>query len=116
MHSLVTRHARVHALSREDLQVPQLALGDTPLDFLGTAFLADELDLSSSDWWSMPLPTGAGPSHFSHRDYPNPAPAVAEILRIHGIAITPSKIETELTTPTGAALTANISKHFDPSY
>ncbi len=116
MNSLLTAESRVHGHSAKDLHLHELGSADTLVDVLGTAFLADELDLSSSDWWSMPLPTGAGPSHFSERDYPNPAPAVAEILRIHGIAITPSKIEAELTTPTGAAITANLAKHFALSY
>ena len=59
---------------------------------------------------------GAGVSHFSGRDYPNPPPAVAEILRTHKMLMSPSKIEHELTTPTGAAITVNLAAHVSSSY
>src|SRR5207249_3296668 len=46
---------------------------------------------------------------FSGRTYPNPAPAVAEILRAHKFPTKTSNIQFELTTPTGAAIAVNLA-------
>ncbi len=62
------------------------------------------------------MPVGSGTSHFSGRDYSNPPPAVAEILRAHRVPMSPGKVEQELTTPTGAAITVNLAKNVSDSY
>ena len=46
---------------------------------------------------------------FSGRSYPNPPPAVAEILRAHNFTTKLGGLEQELTTPTGAAIAVNLA-------
>src|SRR5262245_17589582 len=116
MDTLVSAESKVHRHSAEETQLEELGSADTLVDILGTASLIDEIGLSGLEWWSMPLSCGAGVSHFSGRDYPNPPPAVAEILRAHKMPTRPSNIELELTTPTGAAITVNLAAHVSTSY
>ncbi|ENH96492.1 hypothetical protein J416_10361 [Gracilibacillus halophilus YIM-C55.5] len=52
------------------------------------------------------IPVGSGAVHIDHGVYPVPAPATLEIIK--GVPLKKSDIQTELTTPTGAA----IAKHF----
>src|SRR5215467_1913955 len=116
INSLLKAESKVHGNARGAVHLHELGSADTLVDILGTAILIDELSLGAVEWWSTPLPTGSGPSHFSDRDYPNPPPAVAELFAANGIPIASSKIEAELTTPTGAAITANLTKKFFPSF
>ena len=116
MDTLLEAESRVHGHSAADVELGELGSADTLVDILGTAALTDEVGLAGLDWWSTSLACGAGISHFSGRDYPNPPPAVAEILRAHKMPISPSKIEHELTTPTGAAITVNLATHISTSY
>ncbi len=116
MDTLLSAESKVHGHSPDDMELEELGSADTLVDILGTAALIDEIGLSGPRWWSTPLSCGAGVSHFSGRDYPNPPPAVAEILRAHKMPISPSKIEHELTTPTGAAITVNLATHLSSSY
>ncbi len=57
----------------------------------------------------LPLPTGRGTVEGSHGRYPIPAPATAAILAKSKLAIRLSEDESELVTPTGAALLAEFS-------
>jgi pyridinium-3,5-bisthiocarboxylic acid mononucleotide nickel chelatase len=116
MDTLISAESKVHGHSPLNIELEELGSADTLVDILGTAALIDEIGLSGPKWWSTPLSCGAGVSHFSGRDYPNPPPAVAEILRAHKMPISPSKIEQELTTPTGAAITVNLATHVSSSY
>ncbi len=116
INTLLAAESRVHGHTHADVELHELGSADTLVDVLGTAYLVEEIGLAGLDCWSTPLPTGIGTSHFSGRDYPNPPPAVAEIFRAHKIPISPSKIEHELTTPTGAAITANLATQFSNSY
>src|SRR5712692_8723665 len=79
--TLLNAEAHVHGHSQKDVELHELGSADTLVDVLGVASLVDELGLGRVEWWSTLLSVGAGTSHFSGRDYPNPPPAVAEILR-----------------------------------
>src|SRR2546422_3699996 len=116
MDILLRAESKVPGHAPGDVELEDLGSADTLVDILGTAALIDEIGLSGPGWWSTPLSCGAGVSHFSGRDYPNPPPAVAEILRTHKMLMSPSKIEHELTTPTGAAITVNLAAHVSSSY
>src|SRR2546425_8246606 len=107
--TLSSAESRVHSHSAKEVELHELGSADTLVDILGTAYLADELELSGARWWCGPVGVGTGVTEFSGRTYPNPAPAVAEILRSHEFPMKTSSIQFELTTPTGAAIAVNLA-------
>jgi uncharacterized protein (TIGR00299 family) protein len=107
--TLSSAESRVHGHSTKEVELHELGSSDTLVDILGVAYLADELELSGARWWCGPIGVGAGVTEFSGRTYPNPAPAVAEILRSNKFPMKTSNIQFELTTPTGAAIAVNLS-------
>jgi uncharacterized protein (TIGR00299 family) protein len=107
--TLSSAESRVHGRSTKEVELHELGSADTLVDILGVAFLADELELSGARWWCGPIGVGTGVTEFSGRTYPNPAPAVAEILRSSKFPMKTSNIQFELTTPTGAAIAVNLS-------
>ncbi len=107
--TLSSAESRVHGQSAKEIELHELGSADTLVDILGVAYLADELELSGSRWWSSPIAVGTGVTSFSGRTYPNPAPAVAEILRAHKFPTKTRNIQFELTTPTGAAIAVNLA-------
>ncbi len=109
LESLGLAEIRVHGHSSKDIELHELGSADTLVDILGVACLVEELKLSSDRWWCSPIAVGTGVTSFSDRTYPNPAPAVAEILRAHKFPMKTSNIQFELTTPTGAAIAVNLA-------
>jgi pyridinium-3,5-bisthiocarboxylic acid mononucleotide nickel chelatase len=109
LESLFLAEVRVHGHSSKDIELHELGSADTLVDILGVAYLAEELKLSEDKWWCSPIAVGTGVTSFSGRAYPNPAPAVAEILRAHKFPTKTSNIQYELTTPTGAAIAVNLA-------
>jgi uncharacterized protein (TIGR00299 family) protein len=107
--TLSSAESRVHGHSTKEVELHELGSSDTLVDILGVALLADELELSGARWWCGPIGVGTGTTEFSGRTYPNPAPAVAEILRSNKFPMKTSNIQFELTTPTGAAIAVNLS-------
>jgi len=108
LETLSLAEIRVHGHSTRDVELHELGSADTLVDILGTAYLVDELDLSGARWFCGPVAVGTGVTEFSGRSYPNPAPAVAEILRAHKLQMKTTKIQYELTTPTGAAIAVGL--------
>jgi uncharacterized protein (TIGR00299 family) protein len=107
--TLSSAESRVHGHSTSEVELHELGSSDTLVDILGVAYLADELELSGARWWCGPIGVGTGVTEFSGRTYPNPAPAVAEILRSNKFPMKTSNIQFELTTPTGAAIAVGLS-------
>ena len=106
--TLSSAESRVHGHSAKEVELHELGSADTLVDILGVAYLADELELSGARWWCGPIGVGTGVTEFSGRAYPNPAPAVAEILRSHKFPMKTSNIQFELTTPTGGAIAVSL--------
>ena len=106
--TILSAESKVHGHSTREVELHELGLADTLVDILGTACLVEELKLEGAKWWSTPVAVGGGTSRFSGRTYPNPPPAVAEILRNHKLPMERGHGTLELTTPTGAAITTNL--------
>src|SRR5438445_3568605 len=85
--TLLQAESKVHGHSPSDVELEELGSADTLIDVLGVARLSEELGLADATWWSTPVAVGGGTSHFSGRSYPNPPPAVAEVLRAHTFPI-----------------------------
>jgi pyridinium-3,5-bisthiocarboxylic acid mononucleotide nickel chelatase len=109
--TLFQAESSVHSHSSKDVELHELGSADTLVDILGIACLADELGFSEAEWWCSPIAVGTGVASFSGRAYPNPPPAVAEILRAHKFPTKLGGIQYELTTPTGAAIAVNLANN-----
>ncbi len=114
--TLLQAEAHVHRHSVEDVELHELGSADTLVDILGTASLVEEVGLADAEWWATPVAVGGGVSHFSGRDYPNPPPAVAEILRSRRFPMQADAVRHELSTPTGVAITINLSSKVVDSF
>jgi pyridinium-3,5-bisthiocarboxylic acid mononucleotide nickel chelatase len=106
--TLLHAESEVHGHLPKDVELEELGSADTLIDVLGVAQLSEELGLGEAAWWSTPIAVGGGTSHFSGRSYPNPPPAVAEILRAHKFPMVRGLGDQELSTPTGVAITVNL--------
>ncbi len=106
--TLLHAESKVHGHSPKDVELEELGSADTLIDVLGVARLSEELGLAKAMWWSTPVAVGGGTSHFSGRSYPNPPPAVAEILRTSRFPLVRGLGDQELSTPTGVAITVNL--------
>ncbi len=114
--TLMHAEAKIHRHAPRETVLHELGSADTILDILGTAAMVEELGLIDALWVSTPLAVGGGLAKFSGKTYPNPAPAVIEILRSHRFPIRRGDELTELTTPTGAAITVNLAKRATDAY
>ncbi len=114
--TLTQAESRVHGHSAGQVELEELGSADTLVDILGVACLVESLGLPNATWWTSPISVGRGTTQFSNRTYPNPPPAVAEILRQSHFPIERGTANTELTTPTGAAITVNLVSKYSESY
>jgi len=94
---------------------PQTASGhtiasvDTIFDILGPLSLLEETGLSSCPVYTTPPALGGGTICTVGGDIGGPAPAALEICARHRIPVSESSLAMELTTPTGAAILANLA-------
>jgi hypothetical protein len=102
--------AKVHGLPIEKVHFHEVGAADSIADIVGAAV---GFDLLGADRIvASPVPTGSGTIRIAHGECGVPAPATAELLR--GIPLAESSIQSELTTPTGAAILATLADSFGP--
>lgn len=114
--TLLAAESRVHRHPAKDVELHELGSADTLVDIIGVASLVEEVELAHAAWWSTSVAVGGGVSHFSGRDYPNPPPAVAEILRSRKFPMKGNVVRQELSTPTGVAITINLASKVEDSF
>lgn len=102
--------AHSHGIPIEKVHFHEVGAVDSIFDFVAVAVGIDHL--APDRITSAPVPTGTGFIDCDHGRLPVPPPAVAKLLT--GIPMAPSTIETELTTPTGAAIVATLATSFGP--
>src|SRR5947209_2898616 len=101
---LADAEAQVHGIPVEKVHFHEVGALDSIADFVGAAI---GLELLGADrFTSRSVPPGSGTVTCEHGVMPVPAPATALLLR--GVPLGSSPIETELTTPTGAAILTSI--------
>ncbi|WP_375089039.1 LarC family nickel insertion protein [Peribacillus sp. RS7] len=98
----------IHGLPLEKVHFHEVGAVDSIIDIIGAAILINQLGIESVQ--SSAIPTGSGHIHIDHGIYPVPAPATLEILK--GVPIAANDIRSELTTPTGAAISAVLAETF----
>jgi len=102
--------AKIHGRKVEEVHLHEVGGLDTVIDIVGSLVAFDLLQLSEVIF--SPLPLGRGFVDTAHGRLPLPAPATLALLEnapVYGL-----DIETELVTPTGAALASFLADAFGP--
>ncbi|MDY7082450.1 MAG: nickel pincer cofactor biosynthesis protein LarC [Halobacteria archaeon] len=99
--------AEVHDVSLDELDFHEVGADDAIADVLGASLLFDDLD---EDVVTGTINVGGGTVEAAHGEMPVPVPAVTEILKESEHAIEGGPVESELLTPTGAALLVHFTE------
>lgn len=105
---LFVAEAKVHGRRLKEAHLHEAGADDALVDVVGTAFLLDELGVG--DVYCSPLNVGSGWVKTSHGILAVPPPAVAELLK--NAPVYSAWVESELVTPTGAAIVSTLTKRF----
>lgn len=101
---LAEAEAAVHGIPVAKVHFHEVGALDSIADIAGAAIGLDLLGVDR--FTSRSVPTGGGTVKCEHGVMPVPAPATAELLK--GVPLGPSTIQSELTTPTGAAILTTV--------
>jgi uncharacterized protein (TIGR00299 family) protein len=107
---LAIAEGRIHGIEPEQVHFHEVGAIDAIGEIVGVALALESLDVDRVV--CSPLPVGRGFVKAAHGRLPLPAPATLTLLEgapIHGV-----DIDSELVTPTGAALVAALAQSFGP--
>jgi uncharacterized protein (TIGR00299 family) protein len=107
---LAISEGNVHHMPPEDVEFHEVGAVDSIIDTVGAAIGFDALGIEQ--FVCSPINVGSGFIHCQHGIYPVPAPATADLLR--EATIYSKHVNTELVTPTGAAILAAVVNRFEP--
>src|SRR6266849_4396364 len=107
---LAISEGKVHSVPPEDVEFHEVGAIDSIVDTVGTAIGFDQLGVER--FWCSAINVGSGFIHCQHGVMPVPVPATADLLR-HA-TIYQKYAQTELVTPTGAAILAAVVTQFGP--
>ena len=102
--------AKIHGKNIEDVHFHEVGAVDSIVDIVGTAICVEILKID--EFISSPVNTGMGFVKCQHGVIPVPGPAALELLK--GVPIYSKDINTELVTPTGAAIISTLCNSFGP--
>jgi uncharacterized protein (TIGR00299 family) protein len=105
---LANAESKVHGVPVEEVHFHEIGAIDTIADVVGASICVKLMGIE--EVFSSPVNVGSGMIKTSHGLLPVPAPATIELLK--GIPIYSSGPSIELTTPTGAAIVAELSSGF----
>lgn len=105
---LASAEARVHRCEKADVHFHEVGAVDSIVDLVGCALCIDELKIDRV--LASKIPLGQGTVTCAHGTLPVPVPATLEILE--GVPTYGSGIESELVTPTGAAIIRTLADAF----
>lgn len=114
LESLFQAEAEVHDSLIKDIHLHELSSVDTLIDILGVSKALDILGCFSESFeiYCSKIPLGAGKIKTAHGILAIPAPATIKILENSKLITESGPIESELVTPTGAALLVNLNPKF----
>jgi uncharacterized protein (TIGR00299 family) protein len=105
---LIRAESSIHDVPVEDLILHEVGGADTLVDVVGTFALLDALGIDRIACSPVPYARGVVPT--GHGVMPGPGPAVLEVLE--GAMFVGVESDTELVTPTGAAIVAAATSEF----
>src|SRR5207249_5391551 len=105
---LAISEGNVHHVPPEDVEFHEVGAVDSIVDTAGSAIGFDALGIER--FLCSPINIGSGFIHCQHGIFPVPAPATADLLR--QATIYQKYAQTELVTPTGAAILAAVVNQF----
>jgi uncharacterized protein (TIGR00299 family) protein len=105
---LAISEGKVHHIPPEDVEFHEVGAVDSIVDTVGSAIGFDTLGIDQ--FLCSAINVGSGFIHCQHGVFPVPAPATADLLR-HA-TIYQKHAQTELVTPTGAAILAAVVNRF----
>lgn len=108
---LATAEASVHGTDIEEMHFHEVGADDAIADVVGACLLVDDLDVERVV--TTPVSAGSGEVEMSHGTYPVPAPAVVEIASQADWTLRGGPVDSELLTPTGAAILAHLAEGDD---
>ena len=100
--------AKVHGTSIDKVHFHEVGAVDSIIDIVGACIGFDYLKIE--EFYSAPIAIGGGTVTFSHGCWPVPTPATLEMLP--GVPCHPGPVQSELLTPTGAAIITTISNSY----
>ena len=109
---LAEAEAHVHNTSVEDVHFHEVGAVDSILDIVGAAVGFEALGIQAQ--YTSPLPMGSGFVSSRHGTLPVPGPATAELVK--GLPVRFEDGQSELVTPTGAAILAALAQPKPPSF
>ena len=101
---IASAEAAAHGMPLERVHFHEVGALDSIADVVGAAVGLDLLGVER--FTSSPVPTGTGTVKAAHGVMPVPTPGTLELLK--GVPLAASKVEFELTTPTGAAILTSV--------
>ena len=108
---LAEAEAAVHGNSVDDVHFHEVGADDAIADVVGCCLLFSNLAVDRIV--TTPVAGGGGSVEMSHGTYPVPAPAVVELAADADWSLEGGPVESELLTPTGAALLAEFAEGVD---
>ncbi len=110
---ILQAESRAHNQPIDELHLHETGSIDTVLDIVGTVYLLERAGLlEDTKIVATHVATGSGIISCEHGDLEVPVPAVAEILVVHDMKFHNGSAETEVLTPTGAALLAVLASEY----
>ena len=103
--------SRVHGTDLAETHFHEVGADDAIADIVGAALLFDDLNVERVV--TAPISAGGGEVSMSHGVYPVPTPAVSYIAEEASWELRGGPLETELLTPTGAAVLAHFAEGVD---
>jgi uncharacterized protein (TIGR00299 family) protein len=104
----------IHDVPLEKVSFHEIGAVDSIIDIVGVAFGLDALKIEH--FYSSPLPLGSGSVSTAHGILPVPAPATLRLVEMANAPIVdfPEQPQSELVTPTGAAIVTTLAKFGRP--
>ncbi|MFW9822741.1 MAG: nickel pincer cofactor biosynthesis protein LarC, partial [Candidatus Thorarchaeota archaeon] len=111
LNMLIQAEADVHGKLAEKIHLHELSSVDTLIDIIGVTIVLDRINLfrDKSQIYCSKLPLGGGKVKTAHGVLTVPTPATLKILEKSNLTTYGGPIDSELVTPTGAALLVNLN-------